>query len=101
LPRRPWRDLLASYETVIEPPVHSGSIDTQDLCGLSNGRQFAGELFSRRLKPGNVSIAAQASDLMVVSKFLCKRRFWFWHWKYPQPSRLCECGKRSLLSTFA
>jgi len=51
LPRGSWRDLLTSYETIIEPPVHSGSVDTQDLRGLSNGRQFAGGLFNRRLKP--------------------------------------------------
>ena len=74
LPRRSWRDLLASDETIIEPPVHSGSIDTQDLCGLSNGRQFTNGLFSGRLKPGNVvSIAAQASDLIGGKSFSSRR----------------------------
>ena len=43
--------------------MHSGSVDTQDLRGLSNGRQFAGGLFNRRLKPGNISIAAQTADM--------------------------------------
>ena len=36
LPRRSWCYLLTSYETIIKPPVNSGSVDTQDLCGLSN-----------------------------------------------------------------
>src|ERR1039458_1500798 len=61
------------YETIIEPPVHSGSVDTQDLRGLSNGCQFAGGLFSRWLKPGNVSIAAQASDLIGRESFSSRR----------------------------
>jgi hypothetical protein len=53
--------------------VHSGSVDTQDLRGLSNGRQFAGGVFNRRLKPGNVSIAAQASDLIGSESFSSRR----------------------------
>jgi hypothetical protein len=53
--------------------VHSGCVDTQDLRGLSNGCQFVGGLFSRRLKPRNVSIAAQASDLICREAFSIRR----------------------------
>jgi hypothetical protein len=43
-----------------------------------------------------------AAMLRVVSNILCKRWFFVWLWNIPQPpSRLCECGKRSLLCIFA
>jgi hypothetical protein len=42
------------------------------------------------------------SHQRVVSNILCKRWFFVWLWNIPQPpSRLCECGKRSLLCIFA
>ena len=53
--------------------MHSGCVDTQDLRGLSNGRQFAGGLLNRRLKPWNVSIAAQTADMNSREPFSSRR----------------------------
>jgi hypothetical protein len=44
--------------------MNSGSIDTQDLRGFANRRQFPGGWFRRRLESRNVSIATQAADLI-------------------------------------
>ena len=60
-------------ETIIEPPVQSRSVDTYYLRGLSNRRQFADGLFNRRLKPGNISIAAQTADMNGRESFSSRR----------------------------
>ncbi len=51
----------------------SGSVDAQDLCRLANRRQFPSKWLRRRLEARNVSIAAEAADLMSSKAFSGRR----------------------------
>src|SRR6266436_5714467 len=64
LPRSPRRYLFSGDETIIQPPMNRGSVNTEDLCCLANRHDLPGVLLCCRFVARNVAISTQAANLI-------------------------------------
>ena len=64
LPRRAGSDLLAGNEAVGQPTVNAGGIHAENLRGLADGDQLSWGRLRGRLETRDITIAAQAADLV-------------------------------------
>ncbi|HKY39828.1 MAG TPA: reverse transcriptase domain-containing protein [Polyangiaceae bacterium] len=60
-PRGAWCELLAGNEAVVEPAMHGGGRDAENLCSTIDGDDLAGLLRLGRLEARNVPVNAQAA----------------------------------------